>query len=204
MEQRPVLDKTISLDAFKDFYWLKKELMVFCRAEGLSQQGGKIAIAERIEKYLGTGEKENPKRRRSILPEVRTISKFDWSKEKLTPQTVIRNSYKNTENVRAFFKEQLGAHFKFSVRFMNWMKDNVGKNLAEAMIEWENIRVQQKKETAPQKIAPQFEYNTYLRDFLADNPGLSRATAIHYWKIKKSLRGDNQYRKEDLNYGSLE
>jgi len=81
---------------------------------------------------------------------------------------------------------------------MNWMKSNAGKSLAEAMVEWKNIRAQQKKQTGPKKIAPQFEYNTYLRDFLADNPKLNRARAIQYWKIKKSLRGDNQYRKEDL------
>ncbi len=55
-----------------------------------------------------------------------------------------------------------------------------------------------KSQTNPKIIAPQFEYNRYLRDFLADNPNAKRATGIKLWNLKKSLRGDNKYKKEDL------
>jgi len=48
------------------------------------------------------------------------------------------------------------------------------------------------------KIAPQFEYNTYIRDFLKDNPDKTKKDAIDYWKIKRSKRGKNKYSKKDL------
>ena len=49
------------------------------------------------------------------------------------------------------------------------------------------------------KIAPQFEYNTYIRDFIAANKGKKLSDAILCWKYKKSLRGDNKYADADLS-----
>jgi len=48
------------------------------------------------------------------------------------------------------------------------------------------------------EIAPQFEYNTYIRDFLKDNPNKSKKEAIENWKIKRAKRGNNKYSKQDL------
>ncbi len=44
----------------------------------------------------------------------------------------------------------------------------------------------------------QFEYNTYIRDFFADNQGKSLKDAIKCWKYKKSLQGHNRYEPSDL------
>lgn len=198
MEKRPLLDKSISVMDFEDFYWLKEELLQFCRSEGLSTSGNKIEIARRIIHYLKTGEKQE--RGAATGKRARSKSKFNWSKEKLTLTTPITDNYKNTENVRVFFAEQIGKRFKFNVSFMNWMKNNVGKNLREAVVAWKEIDLAKRTNTAPKNIAAQFEYNRYLRDFLADNPGAKRETGIQLWKIKRSRRGDNVYRKEDLQF----
>ena len=48
------------------------------------------------------------------------------------------------------------------------------------------------------KIAPQFEYNQYIRDFMADNLNSTKAEAIKYWKLKKLVRGNNKYNKLDF------
>jgi len=48
------------------------------------------------------------------------------------------------------------------------------------------------------KIAPQFEYNQYIRDFMADNLNSTKAEAIKYWKLKKLVRGSNKYNKSDF------
>ena len=80
---------------------------------------------------------------------------------------------------------------------MNWMKANVGKTLGDAIVAWKAIQ-EEKKNKVPKSIAPQFEYNTYIRDFLADNPTASTATAIQYWNSKRKLRGDKGYKKSDL------
>lgn len=192
MDTRPALDKHISLKDFQDFYWLKAELSAFCQAEGLSRRGNKQELAERIVTYLTTGEKTEPTPRR------RASSKFDWSREPLTRDTVITDNYKNTQNVRAFFAREIGSHFKFNTRFMNWMKSHIGYTLGEAVQQWHTIRAEQKQATTPKEIAPQFEYNRYIRDFMADNPTLSRQVAIQCWKQKRAQRGDNAYHKSDL------
>lgn len=82
---------------------------------------------------------------------------------------------------------------------MNWMKGNVGATLAEAVEQWHLIKQQSTSSNVDKVIAPQFEYNTYLRDFLKDNPSSSREVGIALWKIKKSRRGDNVYNKNDLS-----
>ena len=47
-------------------------------------------------------------------------------------------------------------------------------------------------------IDKQFEYNTYIRDFFADNPGRTLDDAIKCWKYKKQLPGHNHYEQTDL------
>ncbi len=194
MDKRPELNNKISPKDFRDFYWLKEELVLFCRKEGLKKSGGKIEIANRIEKYLETGSKEIAKAKKKQTNK----SNFDWNTATLTLQTKITDSYKNSENVRKFFQKEIGKQFKFNVKFMNWMKLNVGKTLNQAIKEWKRIDIEKKNNTSPKEIAPQFEYNTYLRDFLKDNPNENRKTGIKLWKIKRSLRGDNVYCKTDL------
>lgn len=82
--------------------------------------------------------------------------------------------------------------------FCNWMKENSGKTLQDAINEWNNIRILIKSSSFKTTIDNQFEYNTYIRDFLADNPTLKMKDAIRYWKLKKVTRGKTTYSKSDL------
>lgn len=190
---RPDLDKKISLQDFNDFYWSKQELTDFCKTVGIPTKGGKIEIAASIRHFLSTGnilQSENNK--------TKSTSKFDWDKEKLTLQTIITDNYKNGENVRSFFKKEIGPHFSFNVLFMNWIKENTGKSLSDAIIEWKRIHELKSDKNYVSEIAPQFEYNRYMRAFLQDNPELSSKDAMKYWKLKRSQRGTNEYEKSDL------
>ena len=54
------------------------------------------------------------------------------------------------------------------------------------------------KKKGKTKIDKQFEYNTYIRDFFADNKGKSLEEAIKCWKYKKQLQGHNRYERTDL------
>ncbi|MDR2978922.1 MAG: SAP domain-containing protein [Bacteroidales bacterium] len=191
-DKRPELNRNIPLNDFNDFYWLKEELTTFCRQHGISAAGGKPELAERIAAYLQAGETVKP------LPRDKITSRFDWNSETLTPETLITDSYKNTENVRAFFAKAIGAHFKFNVLFCNWMKQNAGKRLNDAVVEWNRISVLKKDNSYESEIGTQFEYNTYMRDFLKDNPELSFRNARKYWMLKKQTRGSKKYTKEDL------
>ena len=192
--QRPTLNKNIKIEDFKDFYWLKEELIIFCREQEIITSGGNIEITKRIEKFLLTGIKIT----KSEKIKTRPNSQFDWNNEKITKQTKITDNYKNSENVREFFLENIGTSFKFNVKFMNWMKSNVGLNMTDAISEWNKIDFERKNNKNEKEIEPQFEYNRYIRDFMKDNPSSDRNTAIKCWKNKKSLRGHNNYEKSDL------
>lgn len=56
MTERPILDKKLDSKIFRDFYYLKEELVEFCRKNNLPVCGGKIELTDRIAYFLDTGE----------------------------------------------------------------------------------------------------------------------------------------------------
>ena len=64
------------------------------------------------------------------------MSSFDWHGGLITRVTPITPSYRNTQNVRLFFKLQCGNDFKFDRAFMAWLKDGTQKTMGEAADEW--------------------------------------------------------------------
>ncbi len=191
---RPKLDKDITVKEFEDNYWLKAELVAFCRETGIVASGGKAEIHQRIVDYLTNGRVVA----KTVVCSSKSLSSFDWNIETLHLTTTITDSYRNTENVRAFFRQHIGSHFKFNVEFMNWMKANRGKTLADAIDKWNEISLQKKDKSYKTEILPQFEYNTYIRDFLTDNPHLTLSHAIKCWKIKRQKPGPKKYENTDL------
>ena len=61
---------------------------------------------------------------------------FDWHRGPITRATAITESYRNTQNVRRFFKAECGDHFKFDRTFMAWLKGGSGKTMGAAADEW--------------------------------------------------------------------
>jgi Domain of unknown function (DUF6434) len=64
------------------------------------------------------------------------MASFDWHSEKITRSTPITASYRNTQNVRRFFKAQCGDAFKFDRAFMAWLKSGTPRTMGEAADEW--------------------------------------------------------------------
>jgi dTDP-glucose pyrophosphorylase len=187
MNERPKLDKQLSGEKFSSFYYLKEELVDFCRENKLPTSGGKIEITERIACFLDTGEvlavsakTKKPSNVASIL-----------DTQKIEPNFVC------TEMHREFFKERIGKSFSFNVAFQKWLKENAGKTYSEAITAYYDILEEKKK--GKTTIDKQFEYNTYIRDFFANNTGKSLEEAIQCWKYKKSLQGHNRYESSDLS-----
>lgn len=56
MSERPDLNKNLDSITFHSFYYLKEELVQFCRDNNLPVSGGKIELTDRIAHYLDTGE----------------------------------------------------------------------------------------------------------------------------------------------------
>lgn len=64
---------------------------------------------------------------------------LDWHSATLTAATKIDANYKNTQNVRRFFKKQLGESFKFDRSFMKFLKESTGITLLDAVTYWKNL-----------------------------------------------------------------
>ena len=186
MPERPEISTKLDSGNFRRFYYLKEELVAFCRACGLPSGGGKIEIADRIAHYLDSGEitAANPAKKAKV--------RF----EAISENSEIEPNFVCSEKHRAFFIEKLGVKFSFNVAFQKWLKSNAGKTYAQAVEAYYQILEKNRHEKTT--IDRQFEYNTYIRDFFADNKGQSLEDAIMCWKHKKSLPGHNRYEKTDL------
>lgn len=184
---RPNLTKNISIQHFNDYYWLKEELLLFCRENGLSTTGSKIEITNRIETFLLTGEITKPSRNSKV-------STKPFPQDKLSLDTVITENHRCSQEVRAFFKSVI-PKFIFSTHIQNFFKNNVGKTYRDAIDAWFEEEERKKDPSYTKKIAPQFEYNQYIRDFFADpkNKGKNRREAIESWNNIKKLPGSNKY-----------
>lgn len=190
---RPNIEDISDSAELRRWYWLKTELAKEAKRLGLKSSGAKFTILERLCHFHDTGEMALPDDKAQ-----RTTSKFDWHATDLTAETVITDNYKNTQNVRRFFKAHADPNFKFNISFMEWLKANVGKTLGDAAAYW----LSQQDDKTETKIKPHNQLNQYLRDFMADNPALGIEDARRAWALKKELpseTGRRRYERSDLD-----
>ena len=160
---------------------------------GLRHSDGKFTILDRIAHFLDTGE---PKLPGDDKPKPK--SKFDWHGAPLTPETVITDSYKHSQNVRRFFKSQVGDGFRVTISFMDWIRLNHGATLADAVAEYRRMTAAGEK--AP--IRDHNQFNQYTVDFLKDNPDAGMAEVRRVWALKRALPsedGRHRYERSDLD-----
>jgi hypothetical protein len=189
---RPDFSDIQTSEEFQKWYWLKAELVAFCKLADIGYSGSKFEIIARIVEMFDVGVITAKKRKKAT-------SKFDWHCAELTLETIITDSYKNSRNVRQFFKKCCGQKFHFNIAFMNWMKTSVGKTLANAVEEWKRLDEQSRQKDFKSEIPKGNQYNQYLRDFFADNPNKTITNARHFWKLKRQLPlGLHKYERTDL------
>lgn len=186
MSKRPDLDNNTNSKIFKEYYYLKEELIDFCRKNNLQTTGSKLELIERISNFLDTG-------KRTYKTHTTRKTKID---DEITLDTIIEENFVCSERHRAFYKEQIGNSFSFNVAFQKWLKSNAGKTYQNSIDSYYQIIEDKKKNKTT--IDKQFEYNTYIRDFFNDNKDKNLEQAIKCWKYKKSLKGHNKYEKNDL------
>ncbi len=186
MENRPNLTRELDEKTFREYYYLKEELITFCRENHLPVSGGKLELTERVAYFLRFGKvlKTSNKKKHKTKSEI------------ITENTRIEENVTYSEQLRAFFVERIGKSFSFNVPFQKWLKSNVGKTYKEAVTAYHQLLKEKKKSKGT--IDQQFEYNTYIRDFFQDNPGRSLKDAIQCWNYKKGLKGNHCYEKADL------
>jgi hypothetical protein len=192
---RPDIINIQTGEEFKKWYWLKEEVVAYCKQTQLSYVGSKFQIIERIANALDNDLVPNTQ-----LEKRGISSKMEWHKAQLTLETVITDSYKNGPNVRRFFVEYCGTHFSFNIEFMAWMKANVGKTLKDAVDEWLRIKALSEDKTHKSVIPKGNQYNQYLRDFFADNPDKTMKEARFFWQLKRALPlSFHKYERSDLD-----
>jgi hypothetical protein len=166
-------------------YCSKADLMEFCRSEGLSTSGSKSDLVQRIQVYALTGERAPP-----------VSTKRHRRTEPITLDSVIEEGIVCSEMHRDFFRTEICDGFKFTVPFMEWLRSNSGKKYSDAVAAYWDL----KESPRTCKIAPQFQYNTYVRDFLADNPGKTLKDAAACWNHVRDSEGPFVYSRFDLRY----
>jgi len=189
MSDRPSLNKQLDSAVFREYYYLKEELIVFCRQNGLPVSGSKDELTERIAFFLDTGN--------VLLPDIVNFHRKGVDRTEIEINSIIGENFKCSEKHRAFFMKYIGKSFSFNVQFQKWLKTNPVKTYGEAIEAYYTIIEEKKHNKSP--IEKQFEYNTYIRDFFADNAGKTLDDAIKCWKYKKSRQGHNRYERSDLS-----
>lgn len=195
-ETRPDIADITSGAELRRWYWRKDELTERARSLGVKTTSGKFVILDRLAHFLDTGEAQFPGDIK-----VRPQSRFDWHKEPLSEATVITDSYKNTQNVRRFFKAAVEDGFKFNIAFMEWMTANAGQTLGDACAAYRAIRASEAAPGSQTQIKAHNQFNQYTRDFLAANPRLDMEDVRRVWALKiqaPSESGRHIYDEADL------
>lgn len=195
-EERPEIQTITSGSQLRRWYWLKEELVGAAKVHGVKSTGGKFVILGRICHFLDHGETVWPGDTKAKI-----TSKFDWHSADLTPETVLTDSYKNTQNVRRFFLQHIGPKFKFNIEFMDWIKAHTGLTLADAVDEFHDMQRRIADPAYRTDIKSHNQFNQYTRDFLDDNPDAGMAQVRRVWAAKRKLPSDDGrhvYHRDDL------
>lgn len=174
-------------DEFVARYILKEDLVKICAENNLPRTGSKEELIGYICDFI----------------EGRTVRQKRHAARKctatvLSPDMTIDENYSNNETHRAFFRQEIGVHFKFNVPFLKWMESHKGKSTyADAIAEWKSIYAR-KKSGEKFEIDRECKYNRYTRDFFAKNKHLTREDCIRCWNYKKGVPGNQAYEDSDL------
>lgn len=196
-EERPKFENIKSGAEFNRWYWLKNELVDICRKLNLPITGRKFDLRDRIMFAL-----DNNGALLKVKKAPKPRSKFNWAKEDLNLSTIITDSVSFGQNFRRFMQKHIGGAFSFNTDFMAWVKNNTGKTLEDAILQWRHLEARKKDPNFKSKIADNNMFNQYTRDFLEDNPKMSVADARKFWLLKRQMPTDDgfiRYNASDLN-----
>jgi len=192
--KRPILTDTIAVEVFKEHYWLKSELVEFCRRNLISSVGLKMEISDRIDFFLKTGQILIPKATEYLG---RKEPQIDYHRGPFSRGTIITSKFKRTSKVRAFFVSQIGTRFHFTIRMNNFFRENIGATFNEAIEDWLEEERQRKNPDFKSEIVPQCKYNQYIRDYMANNKESRLKEAIDSWNIERNKPGIQKYENKE-------
>jgi len=189
---RPEFNNIGSATTFNKWYWLKEELVEICKALSLPSSGSKSELRNRIIFALN-----NEGKVKLLTRKAKNKSRFNWAKSRLTPHTTITDNVSFGPNFRRFMQRKIEKKFVCHSDFMDWVKSNHGKTLADAIETWHELDARKQDPNFKRTIAENNMLAQYTRDFLADNEGKTLKDANAYWLLKKQLPNENGFVKYD-------
>jgi hypothetical protein len=189
----PPLNKSLSVDVFKQHYYDKKELMKFCRDTGISTGGLKEDLTKRVEIYLRTGKV-------TVVQAAKSSTTPD-SESGLSLDKVVIN-YKSDTKTRQFFKKHLPEFTGFSALVQKQIKQRLTEgekftyndviNMHKQFLQ-NNMKAKANGRAA--KVAHKScEYNQFSIDFKNDpSPKLHTLSAA--WMLVRNSAGDKTYQR---------
>ena len=177
---RPTLNKHTNPDDFRSFYWLKEELIIFLREHHLPTTGSKQDLTVRISQFLATGSVPVKSKYSKKPVQIEMPKTF-------TRQSIIGAGWRCSQELRAFFEQEIGKHFHFDGVMRDLIYNGSGKTLNQAIEIWKEEWRKPRKE---KPIAIQFEYNRHIREYFKAHPQANLQEAIQDWKTKKKRRQD--------------
>ena len=168
MSPRPPLSPSIDPAIFLEHYWLKDELIAFCREQGLRSDGPKRLLSLRVAAFLdgSSPPPETPRRKTQFMP------------QNFSHDTVIGDGWRCSQKLRAFFQSELGAGFRFDRFMRDRIHNGSGQTLGQVMMEWRaNIR-----NSVPSEIEPQFEFNRFVREYRSRAKGATHRDVVAAWR----------------------
>lgn len=118
MSERPILDRNLDSKTFRDFYYLKEELVNFCRENDIPVSGGKVEITDRIAYFLDTGKILSAQTARKRTMVISTISE----------DTKIEANFVCSENIE-HFQRTYWKRFFIQCDFSKMVKKQYRENL---------------------------------------------------------------------------
>jgi hypothetical protein len=189
---RPPLAPGLSLDEFRAHYWYRDELAAFCRSQRLPASGPKHELVARVEAFL-CGDEPPP-----VV--VRPRGGSHRITGPISVDTPVTDAFKSDAVTRAFFKSVIGEHFHFTAHMQAYRraKMQAGEPLTYGDLarEWLAERRRRAEPGYRSAIAPTWQYNRFVRDFMADrerNQGATIADAATAWNEVRPHRGPHTY-----------
>ncbi|MEM6587820.1 MAG: DUF6434 domain-containing protein [Pseudomonadota bacterium] len=185
-ETRPCIDADISGKEFERWYWPVEDLKKFCEILNLSKSGTKAELRTRVAFEL-----THPGQMPTREPRIPKPGSFKWSTANLSKDTVITEDVSFGPNLRGFFKAEIGKAFVCHSDFMDWVRNNVGASLGDAIEAWKVLEDRKQDPEFRREIASCNNYLQYLRDARDRHPDLSLDAAKACWDYKKIRPAQN-------------
>lgn len=188
--KKPKLTNLTTVNDFLNYYWLKEELILFCKTYSLPSHGAKLELMERIKIFLTSGGILKDK-----TPKYASKNAKD-SASPLTLDTPVRH-FKCDAKTADFFRKHIGNSFHFNAYLRqfspNKLKNTENITYGELIKGWIVFEEQKKIAGKKTEISPQFEYMRFIREFFINEKDKTREDAIAAWHFIKTQPGVRDY-----------